>query len=200
VEYFGLAFHRPKPRTRNCRASAAADAGSREPPTYWIWRLTQTPCKIRVNSWFNGGEGVHLMSCCTTAVKCVHTLPCLRLHLRLQLLLRQRRRQRLLPPLRQRLGLLLHQHQLRLHRRSSSTNRKFDKKTLQVTLQNNSGSNQLLTALAITWPQATNGNLNSIKLGGTVIYNTPTGGGSLSTKFAAPRRPSGRLARVQAEP
>jgi hypothetical protein len=40
---------------------------------------------------------------------------------------------------------------------------------------------QVLTALSITWPQATNGNLNSIKLGGTVIYNTPTGGGSLST-------------------
>jgi hypothetical protein len=42
-------------------------------------------------------------------------------------------------------------------------------------------SGQLLTALAITWPQATNGNLQSIKLGGTTIYNTSTGGGSLST-------------------
>jgi hypothetical protein len=81
-----------------------------------------------------------------------------------------------------------------------ATNRKFDKKTLQVTLRKNSGSNQLFTALAITWPRATNGNLNSIKLGGTVIYNTPTGSGSLSTKFAAPRRPSGRSVRVQAEP
>ena len=33
----------------------------------------------------------------------------------------------------------------------------------------------------MTWPQATNGNLNNIKLGGTTIYNTPTGGGSLNT-------------------
>ena len=40
---------------------------------------------------------------------------------------------------------------------------------------------QVLTALSITWPQATNGNLNQIKMGGTVIYNTATGGGTLTT-------------------
>jgi hypothetical protein len=42
-------------------------------------------------------------------------------------------------------------------------------------------TSQELIGLSITWPQATNGNLNNIKFGGTTIYNTPTGGGSLST-------------------
>jgi hypothetical protein len=31
----------------------------------------------------------------------------------------------------------------------------------------------------MTWPQATNGNLQAIKMGGTTIYNTSTGGGTL---------------------
>ncbi len=39
----------------------------------------------------------------------------------------------------------------------------------------------MLTGLSITWPQATNGNLQSIKMGGTVIFNTSTGGGTLTT-------------------
>ena len=39
----------------------------------------------------------------------------------------------------------------------------------------------MLTGLSITWPQPTNGNLNQIKFGGTMIYNTATGGGSLTT-------------------
>ena len=39
----------------------------------------------------------------------------------------------------------------------------------------------MLTGLSITWPQATNGNLQNIKMGGTVIFNTPTGGGTLTT-------------------
>jgi len=61
------------------------------------------------------------------------------------------------------------------------TSKTFSGKTVTVTFQNQTTSAQVLTALAITWPQATNGNLNNIKLGGTTIYNTPTGGGSLST-------------------
>jgi len=40
---------------------------------------------------------------------------------------------------------------------------------------------QLLTGLSITWPQATNGNLTKITFNGTTIYNTSTGGGSLTT-------------------
>jgi hypothetical protein len=39
---------------------------------------------------------------------------------------------------------------------------------------------QLLTGLAITWPN-TNGNLNNIKMGGTTIYNTATPCCSLTT-------------------
>ena len=61
------------------------------------------------------------------------------------------------------------------------TSKTFSGKTVTITFQNQTTSAQVLTALAITWPQATNGNLNNIKLGGTTIYNTPTGGGSLST-------------------
>ena len=39
----------------------------------------------------------------------------------------------------------------------------------------------MLTGLSITWPQVTNGNLKSITLGATTIYNTSTGGGTLTT-------------------
>jgi hypothetical protein len=40
---------------------------------------------------------------------------------------------------------------------------------------------QVLTGLDMTWPQATNGNLIGIKMAGTTIYNTSTGGGTLHT-------------------
>ena len=61
------------------------------------------------------------------------------------------------------------------------TNQTFSGKTVVITFQNNTTMGQELTALSITWPQATNGNLNFIKMGGTTIYSTPTGGGSLTT-------------------
>jgi xanthine dehydrogenase iron-sulfur cluster and FAD-binding subunit A len=61
------------------------------------------------------------------------------------------------------------------------TNKTFSGKTVVITFQNNTTMGQELTALSITWPQATNGNLQSIKMGGTTIYNTSTGGGSLTT-------------------
>jgi len=61
------------------------------------------------------------------------------------------------------------------------TSKTFSAKTVTITFKNNTNSGQVLTALSITWPQATNGNLNNIKLGGTTIYNTSTGGGSLTT-------------------
>ncbi len=57
----------------------------------------------------------------------------------------------------------------------------LSKKAVQITLQNNTTTGQVITGLAITWPQATNGNLLNIKLGGTTIYNTSTGGGTLTT-------------------
>ena len=61
------------------------------------------------------------------------------------------------------------------------TSKTFSAKTVTITFKNNTNSGQVLTGLSITWPQATNGNLNNIKLGGTTIYNTSTGGGSLTT-------------------
>ena len=57
----------------------------------------------------------------------------------------------------------------------------------------------MLTGVSITWPQATNGNLNSIKFDGNTIYNTSTGGGSLTIPPPPLQgtRPSGRSPRVQ---
>ena len=56
---------------------------------------------------------------------------------------------------------------------------------LNVTVNNNSAVSQVLSSLALTWPQATNGNLVSVAMGGTSIYTTSTGGGSLSTSSFA---------------
>ena len=61
------------------------------------------------------------------------------------------------------------------------TDKTLSSKSVKVTFDNNTGVAQTLTGLAITWPQATNGNLLSIKLGSTTIYSTSTGGGSLNT-------------------
>ena len=61
------------------------------------------------------------------------------------------------------------------------TDKTLSSKSVKVTFDNNTGVAQTLTGLAITWPQATNGNLLSVKLGNTTIYSTSTGGGSLTT-------------------
>jgi len=61
------------------------------------------------------------------------------------------------------------------------TSKTLSKKDVKVNIKNNTAVNQVLTGLSITWPQGTNGNLNSIKFDGTTIYNTSTGGGSLTT-------------------
>jgi hypothetical protein len=61
------------------------------------------------------------------------------------------------------------------------TSKTLSKKNVKVDIKNNTAVNQVLTGLSITWPQGTNGNLNSIQFDGTTIYNTPTGGGSLTT-------------------
>jgi hypothetical protein len=53
-------------------------------------------------------------------------------------------------------------------------------KTVVVTFQNNTGSNQVLTALSFNWPQNPNGNLTKIQMGGSTIFNTSTGGGSVT--------------------
>jgi septal ring-binding cell division protein DamX len=59
----------------------------------------------------------------------------------------------------------------------------FSSKTVNVSFQNNTAVSQVLTALSMTWPQGTNGNLTKITMGGTTIYNTSTGNGSLNTSL-----------------
>lgn len=61
------------------------------------------------------------------------------------------------------------------------TSKTLSSKNVVITFQNNTTTGQVLTGLSITWPQATDGNLKQIKMGGTLIYNTSTGGGSLTT-------------------
>jgi hypothetical protein len=56
----------------------------------------------------------------------------------------------------------------------------FSGKTVVVKFQNDTAVSQVLTGLSITWPQGTNGNLKTIKMGGTTIFNTSTGGGTLT--------------------
>jgi hypothetical protein len=53
-------------------------------------------------------------------------------------------------------------------------------KTVVVTFQNNTVSNQVLTALSFNWPQNPNGNLTKIQMGGSTIFNTSTSGGSVT--------------------
>ena len=59
------------------------------------------------------------------------------------------------------------------------TNKVFSLKTVQITFQNGTGAPQTLNALQITWPQATNGNLKTVTMGPTTIFNTNTGGGNM---------------------
>jgi hypothetical protein len=61
------------------------------------------------------------------------------------------------------------------------TSKTFSAKTVTITFQNNTAVAQVLTGLDMTWPQATNGNLAKVVMGGTTIYNTSTGGGTLHT-------------------
>src|SRR5438552_6313937 len=61
------------------------------------------------------------------------------------------------------------------------TAKTFSSNKVTITFQNNTAINQVLTGLAMTWPQATNGNLTKITMGSVTIYNTSTGGGTLNT-------------------
>lgn len=58
------------------------------------------------------------------------------------------------------------------------TNKVFSAKTVQITFHNGTGSAQVLNALQMTWPQATNGNLKTVTMGATTIYSTSTSGGN----------------------
>jgi hypothetical protein len=68
-----------------------------------------------------------------------------------------------------------------------------------VTFQNNTAVGQVLTGLSMTWPQVTNGNLQSITMGGTTIFNTQTGGGSLTTSSLQGTTARGRSPRIHAQ-
>src|SRR5262249_11142799 len=57
----------------------------------------------------------------------------------------------------------------------SVTSKKVDKKQVQIVIKNSGNGDAFLTQLALSWPQATNGNLLQIKLDGDVLYNSPTG-------------------------
>jgi hypothetical protein len=61
------------------------------------------------------------------------------------------------------------------------TTKTFSTNKVTITFQNNGAVGQVLTGLAMTWPQATNGNLTNITMGAVTIYNTSTGGGTLNT-------------------
>jgi hypothetical protein len=61
------------------------------------------------------------------------------------------------------------------------TTKTFSSNKVTITFQNNAAVDQVLTGLAMTWPQATNGNLTKITMGAITIYNTSTGGGTLNT-------------------
>ena len=58
------------------------------------------------------------------------------------------------------------------------TTKVFSLKTVQITFQNNTSSAQVLNGLQMTWPQATNGNLKTVTMGATTIYNHSTSGGN----------------------
>lgn len=58
------------------------------------------------------------------------------------------------------------------------TNKVFSAKTVVITFMNGTASSQVLNALQMTWPQATNGNLTKVQMGATTIYSTSTGGGN----------------------
>jgi hypothetical protein len=63
----------------------------------------------------------------------------------------------------------------------SVTTKTFSSTKVTITFQNNGAVGQVLTGLAMTWPQATNGNLTKITMGSVTIYSTSTGGGTLNT-------------------
>jgi len=58
-------------------------------------------------------------------------------------------------------------------------------KQVKITIQNNGTVDEILTALNLTWPSATNGKLVQVKLDGDVIYDNPDiAGGSVNLTLA----------------
>jgi hypothetical protein len=50
----------------------------------------------------------------------------------------------------------------------------FSGKTVTVKVENDTASPQVLTGLALTWPQVPNGNLTKVTFNGTTVYQTST--------------------------
>ena len=70
-------------------------------------------------------------------------------------------------------------------------------KNVKVSIKNNTGVNQVLTCVNITWPQATNGNLNKIKFDGTRSITRQPAVARLAPVRCWARRPSGRSPRAK---
>ena len=60
---------------------------------------------------------------------------------------------------------------------------------VKIEIKNNGNADAFLTALNVTWPQATNGDLKKVKLGRDTIYDKPDlGGGTASLTFAGDKK------------
>ncbi len=57
----------------------------------------------------------------------------------------------------------------------SVTNKSVSGKTVSITIQNTGADDAILNQLALSWPQAPNGNLATIKLDGDTLYSNNTG-------------------------
>ena len=63
----------------------------------------------------------------------------------------------------------------------SVTSKSASGKVVSITISNTGSSDAILNQLALSWPQATNGNLATIKLDGDTLYNNSTGVSSPQT-------------------
>jgi hypothetical protein len=58
-------------------------------------------------------------------------------------------------------------------------------KQVKITIKNNGTADAIISAIALNWPSATNGNLQQIKLDGDMVYKAPAiGGGSANLTTA----------------
>jgi hypothetical protein len=65
------------------------------------------------------------------------------------------------------------------------TKKEVKDKQVKITIRNNAKVDAIITALSLTWPSATNGTLNQIKLDGDVIYKGPPISGGTANLTAA---------------
>src|SRR6185295_4346305 len=65
------------------------------------------------------------------------------------------------------------------------TKKEVHDREVRITIRNNGSSDVTISAINLTWPQATNGNLKQVKLDGDVIYKSPEIGGGSATITSA---------------